>query len=91
MRSRFSAFAVGDADYLRRTWHPQTRPARLDLDDMVQWTRLEVLETAEGGVLHATGVVAFRAHFRKGGRAGVLEERSSFVAEQGAWFYVEAI
>jgi SEC-C motif-containing protein len=27
MRSRYSAFACGDADYLFRTWHPRTRPA----------------------------------------------------------------
>ncbi|HEX8496958.1 MAG TPA: YchJ family metal-binding protein, partial [Actinomycetales bacterium] len=27
MRSRFSAFAVGDAAYLGATWHPSTRPS----------------------------------------------------------------
>ncbi|MFZ2176709.1 MAG: YchJ family metal-binding protein, partial [Rhodococcus sp. (in: high G+C Gram-positive bacteria)] len=27
MRSRFSAFAVLDAEYLLATWHPSTRPA----------------------------------------------------------------
>lgn len=26
MRSRFSAFAVGDAEYLLATWHRATRP-----------------------------------------------------------------
>ena len=29
MRSRYSAFAVGDAAYLLATWHPSTRPAAL--------------------------------------------------------------
>ena len=28
MRSRYSAFAVGDAAYLLRTWHPSDRPGR---------------------------------------------------------------
>ena len=32
MRSRYSAFAVGDAGYLLDTWHPGTRPRSLDLD-----------------------------------------------------------
>ena len=32
MRSRYSAFAVGDAGYLLRTWHPSRRPADLALD-----------------------------------------------------------
>ena len=27
MRSRYSAHVLGLADYLRDTWHPQTRPA----------------------------------------------------------------
>ncbi|WP_275423743.1 YchJ family protein, partial [Virgisporangium ochraceum] len=30
MRSRYSAFALGDADYLLRTWHPTTRPRSPD-------------------------------------------------------------
>ena len=32
MRSRYSAFVTGNADYLRATWHPDTRPAELGLD-----------------------------------------------------------
>jgi SEC-C motif-containing protein len=32
MRSRYSAFAVGDAGYLLRTWHPARRPRNLSLD-----------------------------------------------------------
>src|SRR5262249_12900002 len=31
MRSRYSAFAVGDAGYLLRTWHPSARPRTLTL------------------------------------------------------------
>ena len=34
MRSRYSAFAVGDMPYLLRTWHPTTRP-----DDLALATR----------------------------------------------------
>ena len=26
MRSRYAAYAVGDVDYVFRTWHPRTRP-----------------------------------------------------------------
>ena len=32
MRSRFSAFGVGDEAYLLRTWHPSTRPPLIDFD-----------------------------------------------------------
>ena len=33
MRSRYSAYVLGDTDYLQRSWHPGTRPARLALDN----------------------------------------------------------
>ena len=46
MRSRYSAFAVRDAGYLLRTWHPSARPRNLSFDPALQWTRLAVLERA---------------------------------------------
>ena len=70
MRSRYSAFAVGDAAYLLATWHPSTRPGSLDLDDDVRWTGLDVLGTTGGSLLGAEGTVEFRAHHLvAGGRA----------------------
>lgn len=84
MRSRYSAFVVGDAGYLLRTWHPATRPTSLELDPDRAWTGLEIVAT-EGGVLTApSGIVEFRAHHR----AGVQHERSRFVRVDGAWTYV---
>ena len=91
MRSRFSAFAVGDADYLLRTWHPSTRPATVDVDDGTRWTRLEVLGTTGGGVLHREGTVEFRAHYIYGGRTAELHENSAFRRENGLWTYVDAV
>ena len=83
MRSRYTAFAVGDAAYLLATWHPSTRPPALDLDPTLRWTRLEVL-SASGGLLDVDGVVHFRAH----SSAGVVEERSRFVRDGGRWSYL---
>lgn len=91
MRSRFSAFAVGDPEYLLRTWHTDTRPRTLDLDPAIRWTRLEVVETSAGTALHNTGTVRFRAHYRRGNRPGVLEEHSRFVTDDGHWLYVSAL
>jgi SEC-C motif-containing protein len=85
MRSRYSAFVKGDAAYLLRTWHPRTRPARLDLDPGMRWTGLEVLETTDGSAFHSTGTVTFRASFR----GGSLHERSRFERVDGAWVYVD--
>ncbi|SNT44611.1 SEC-C motif-containing protein [Asanoa hainanensis] len=88
MRSRFSAFAVGDTEYLLRTWHSSTRPESLDLDSDQRWVRLEILDTAKGTESDPTGVVEFRAFYRHGGQDDDLHERSRFVREGGAWVYV---
>lgn len=91
MRSRYTAFVRGEAAYLLRTWHPSTRPARLDLDDSVRYTRLEVLASTGGGLFDKEGTVHFRAHFIDGGQPGVMDEDSRFLREGGAWAYVDEV
>ena len=88
MRSRFTAFAVGDVDYLLRSWAPETRPQRLTLEGGQRWTGLEILATVDGRELAAAGVVEFRAHYELGGVEGTLHERSSFRRHDGRWVYV---
>lgn len=82
MRSRFCAFAVGDADYLWLSWHPRTRPERVTIDPAMVWTGLEIIE--------ATGdEVEFRASYREGQRTGTLHERSRFAVRARRWFYLD--
>ncbi|CAK7282166.1 GTG start codon [Streptomyces misionensis JCM 4497] len=85
MRSRYCAFVKGDAQYLLRTWHPRTRPERLDLDPRMRWTGLEILDADGGSAFHTTGTVTFRASYR----GGALHERSRFERVAGAWVYVD--
>lgn len=89
MRSRFTAFALGDADYLFCTWHPRTRPADTRPDAEVAWTSLDILDTVDGGAGDTTGIVEFAAHYRENGRQGAMRERSSFAVRAGRWFYVD--
>lgn len=86
MRSRFTAFAVGDADYLLRTWDPDTRPTRLNLDVGLTFYRLDILGTSGGGPFDTTGRVKFQA-FYKGAASGVQEEDSAFRKVAGRWLY----
>ncbi|MGG8409612.1 YchJ family protein [Streptomyces sp. 12297] len=88
MRSRFSAFAVRDTAYLLRSWHPDTRPDRLDLDPGQRWEKLDILGTEHGGMFETEGAVEFRAYYREGGHAGSLHEHSHFSRVGGAWVYV---
>lgn len=83
MRSRYSAFAVGDAAYLRATWDPATRPRRVDADPSARWSGLEVLGRTGGGLFDTEGTVSFRAHHED----GVVAEDSRFRRVDGRWVY----
>lgn len=79
MRSRYSAFAHCDTEYLLTTWHPSTRPPELELDPAVEWRRLDILDADADGNARVdadtgrdrataadgdTGEVEFRAYWR---------------------------
>jgi SEC-C motif domain protein len=88
MRSRYSAYVLGRADYLLSTWHPDTRPAALDLEPAARWLGLEVRGCGSSDASH--GQVEFVARYRVDGRAVRLHERSRFSREaDGRWYYVD--
>ncbi|BDZ38153.1 YchJ family protein [Microbacterium suwonense] len=89
MRSRFTAYCLGDTGHLHRTWHPSTRPTDLDLDPRVRWVRLDILDTEQGGPFDTEGIVEFEAFHRQDGVRGSLRERSRFVREDRIWLYVD--
>jgi len=91
MRSRYTAFVAGDVDYLLRTWHPETRPANLELDPGLAWTGLEILRTVRGGAADRAGTVEFRASYREDGQEKAQQEKSTFVREDGRWVYRDAL
>lgn len=90
MRSRYSAYVLKLEAYLRATWHPSTRPQRLDLDDdaaATKWLGLEVKRYEITGADSA--IVEFVARYKLGGRAQRLHEVSRFVRENGQWYYMD--
>jgi SEC-C motif-containing protein len=86
MRSRYSAFVLGRADYLLATWHRSRRPSSLELDPTVKWLGLAVRSSRTEG---DTATVEFVARSKLGGRATRLHETSRFVLELGRWYYVD--
>ncbi|MDF2443724.1 MAG: motif domain protein [Subtercola sp.] len=90
MRSRYSAFVVGDAAYLLASWHPSTRPAaaELSLDPAQRWYRLDIVNRTGGGMLDQTGTVEFVARYRLGTERSELRETSTFEKLGGKWFYL---
>ncbi|MCP9815916.1 hypothetical protein KBY76_04435 [Synechococcus sp. GreenBA-s] len=100
MRSRYSAYALGEVEYLLRT-HPSPEPLARRRRELaaslgpVRWQRLRLLATTAGGPADRTGTVSFEAHYAVGGQAGVLRERSLFGREgdrpDGQWLYLQAL
>lgn len=90
MRSRYAAYVLGDVHYLRASWHRDTRPDELALDDAAatRWLGLDVKRHVAIDADHAT--VEFVARCKVGGAPAVrLHELSRFVREGGHWFYVD--
>ena len=88
MRSRYSAFALEDARYLRSTWHASQRPASLELESGVKWLGLQVQNHTVIDATHAEVTFVARQRDRTG-RAIRVHERSRFVRENGCWYYVD--
>ncbi len=88
MRSRYSAYVLKLEDYLLATWHPSTRPEKLELlADHSKWLGLEIKSHMVQSEQHAT--VEFVARYKIAGRAYRLHELSRFLREEGRWYYVE--
>ena len=91
MRSRYTAYTRDDYDYVIRTCHSSTRPAKEDFADEVaiDWAGLEIIDTVAGGENDSAGEVEFVARYRLKGNVLNQHERSNFVKEDGKWFYVD--
>lgn len=88
MRSRYSAFATGAADYLMNTTHSSKRKLHnkseiLAWSQSNQWLRLEILAVTET-------TVTFNAYYLDENlKAQIHYEHSTFKLENGKWFYVD--
>lgn len=91
MRSRYTAYAIGNQSYLLSTWHPSTRPTTVSFDPKVQWVGLEILGRTRGGMLDTEGTVEFRATYRSDGMLLHQQENSTFIREKKIWFYVDDV
>lgn len=89
MRSRYTAYTLLREDYVLSTWHGTTRPEKPGLAEEApsKWLGLQVKRHEQKDADHAR--VEFVARYKISGRAFRLHEVSSFVREDGRWFYVD--
>lgn len=84
MRSRYSAFVLHKKDYLLDSWHPNTRPEQLELEQSTVWKRLEIIASSND---KKTGEVHFKATFLEHSQWQILEEISQFRFQNNHWRY----
>ncbi|MDX1295478.1 MAG: YchJ family protein, partial [Sulfurimonadaceae bacterium] len=91
MKSRYSAFVVGNGRYLVDTAVPENRyEADVALIEehakQTQWLGLQIVDSSES---EETATVEFKAFYKEEENIKVLHEKSRFVKTDGAWFYAE--
>ena len=94
MRSRYSAYALKEADYIMDTTHPDNpdysdnRPlwhiSILNFCQTTQFTGLDILDFIEGDLI---STVTFVAHLMQNGQDASFEEKSQFIKINGKWLY----
>ncbi len=88
MRSRYSAYAVNNADYLWNTTAPAERKhhkksAILKWAKSNQWIKLEVLMVTQT-------IVEFKAYYLDHNlKAQIHHEKSNFVRMGNSWYYID--
>lgn len=92
MRSRYTAYARNDMEYLARTWHPSKgldakRIRRMNAGEL-EWVGLEIKATEAGGAEDTEGTVEFVARYRLQDQDGQIREVSRFRKEKGVWYYL---
>ena len=94
MRSRFAAYSLNMPDYIISTTHKDNPSYQADFDSwrpqLQEFSKhtyfdwLEVLEFVDGDSI---ATVKFTAHLRQGDKDVSFTENSSFVKEDGRWWY----
>ena len=94
MRSRYTAFARGQVDYILTTSHPQHR-RDIDLkaikawSEQSEWIKLEIIRTEQGLEQDETGMVEFIAHYKQQGHMLQHHEVGRFQKYHHVWHYTE--
>ena len=95
MRSRYSAYAMGNAKYIIETTHPKNSQFQTNC---LQWEqeilqfckntifeKLEILDFTDGEKI---AYVTFRAHLKQNGTNASFKEKSAFEKVKKRWLYL---
>jgi SEC-C motif domain protein len=98
MRSRYSAYAKADIDYLFDTLAPEqrkdfNRDATSEWAKKSEWLGLDVIEIEQGLEDAFTGTVTFVAHYGRDGKKLTHKEKSLFRRDpsDGRWLFANEL
>lgn len=94
MRSRYSAYATGNIDYLSETLIEGTRDdfdreAAIEWSSAATWTGLDIKSTEAGKESDSDGYVEFVARFTQNGEDRLHHETGHFVKRSERWYYAD--
>lgn len=89
MRSRYSAYALGNVDFLVQSHHPRTRSKKLkrEISEWIQEVEFEFLEVLEAEPDSVTFLVGFQT---PSGQSQIRQEHSRFLKEKDLWYYLDS-
>ena len=92
MRSRFSAYALRNVDYLLATWDTGKCPADIDFSkETAQWQKLQIVDVKKGSAKDSKGIVEFKAFYTQDGEDYFMHEISRFIKTGQRWLYLDGV
>jgi SEC-C motif domain protein len=96
MRSRYTAYAQGNIDYVEATLSPTAlkefdRKSATEWSNKAVWKGLEIHTVEQGQPGDKEGVVDFTAHYEMEGKDIPHRERSLFKFADGKWAFVDVV
>jgi SEC-C motif domain protein len=94
MRSRYTAYATGDIDYIIETHDPKRveeidRASTESWSKQSQWLGLEIIAAEAGGPADEQGSVEFCARYKLKNVTINHRERAEFRKHEGRWVFVD--
>ena len=95
LRARYTAFVLGEVDYVLSTHHSRTRSdvKREEVEDWSKnskWIGLKIVQSEAGKEADSQGTILFCAQFESQGKQEDHWEQSTFEKEDGEWRFLDA-
>ena len=96
MRSRYTAYATGEIDWIVESQIPEgreytDRKATEEWSKRSEWKGLEILECTQGGEDDDEGFVEFKAYYNLAGEEITHHEVASFRKLESKWHFVDGV